>query len=364
MAAIPRTRASPPIASAIAPLEAVAALVLSAMGAARPVGLPRRRLMAPTRPIELLLATLVERQPARVATAVRVAGVPLPCGARPRAPVAKGRTGRMARGSMDPPGPSTALPRQARATLLRSTSEAQLAAFRGPPVGALAAVLDARQARVPLAIGQAQGPVAVGRVPAGVPTGRVVPVLPAPDLGLPHAPRAGTGVAEGVLEGVPLLPIAVAVGDEDADVRHPTGLIPGVLPKVAVAGEAGPLTDTGVRRKTSAMQETARATSQDTPCPTAVLVGTTPVAAVVVVPFLRLVVRKAVPTALPLRLVPSLRQRTTPLPQDAGAAHAAPPRATVGGRVLSQPTTARTVPSIGPLLSFHRLVRLFARHSM
>lgn len=82
VAAVPRAGAAAPIATAIASPQAVAALVLAAMGAARALGVARRGLVAPTRAVEVLLATLVQGQPARVATAVRVAGVPLSRGAR------------------------------------------------------------------------------------------------------------------------------------------------------------------------------------------------------------------------------------------------------------------------------------------
>lgn len=150
-----------------------------------------------------------------------------------------------------------------------------------------------------------------------------------------------------------LIPVTVTVGHENANVRHPASLVPGVVAEVALAGEAGPVAHAGVGRTPGTVDETARAAGQDAPGPTPVLVGTAPVAAVVVLPLLRVVVRKAMASALPLRLVPGVRQRSTPLPQDTGATHAPPMGPTVGGRVPLGATAPRTVPGVGALLLLH-----------
>lgn len=234
-----RSRPASPVAAAIAAVETIKATVLTTVVAARPFGSPGRRVVATARPVEVLVATLVERLPPGAATVVRLAGVPIPGGPRPRIAIAEGRARRVARGAMDPPGPGAALPRQARVAQVRSAPEARLVAIRRPTLGRLATVLDARNTLGVVAEGQPRGPTVVGRRPEGVPGLRQVPARAPTDPRVLEGARAGAGIAKGVGQVLALGATAVAVEVKATGATDPAALVQGAVAEEPPTGVAG-----------------------------------------------------------------------------------------------------------------------------
>lgn len=324
MAAEARGRATPPVAATVATIEAVETAVLTTVVAARSRGSPGRRVVASARPVEVLVAALVEGLPSGPAAAIRVARIPVPGKPRSRVAIAKGRARRVARGAAYPPGPGTALPRQARITQVRGASEARLLTIRRPTLVPLAAVLDARYALGMVTEGQARGPTIMGRRPAGVPGLRPVPARAPADPCVLEGARTGARVAEGVGQVLALGATAVAIEVETAGPTDPAALVQGGLAEGPPTGVAGLVGHARLRRPTGAVEEAARPAAPNTPVPATTVIGATPITVVVVVPFLRLVIREAVAPTVPVGPIPCLGKGPSPRPQDTVAAHAAP----------------------------------------